>query len=249
MEYEDRVSISTPEGVEIELVLAGLGSRLAARLIDFAFEALLGLAVFFVIGLIASSVSGSDDLGLAAGAGFVFFTFLFYDTLFEAFREGQTPGKRRLGIRVLGDGGEPVSFRAALARNALRIVDEFMTLFLGALISIVRSDRNQRLGDMAGGTIVTLVAPASATRAELTVSVGAIPLLERARSWDVSAIGSEEVEVVRQFLSRRVALPVAPRARLAARLADRLRPRVIGLEPGLSDEWLLEVLAALKARH
>ncbi len=255
MQYEDRVSISTPEGVEIELGLAGIGSRLSARLIDLVLQLLLAGLVALVVGLILAGVSGSADLGLGAGIGFAFFAMLFYDVFYEAYREGQTPGKKRLGIRVLGEGGEPVSFRAALVRNAMRLIDEFATLFLGALVSIVRSPRNQRLGDIAAGTVVVGVDAAEAGEAissaalgsELTVSLGAIEVLERAGSWDTSAITPEQLDAVRHFLTRRGSIQPAHRQRLAAELAAGVRERVVGAEPGLGDEWLLEVVAALRS--
>lgn len=255
MEYEDRVSISTPEGIEIELALAGIGSRLSARLIDFVLQILLAGGVALIVALIAGGISGSEELGIGVGVGFAFFAMLFYDVLFEAYREGQTPGKRRLGIRVLADGGEPVSFRAAMVRNVMRLIDEFATVFLGALISMVRSPRNQRLGDIAAGTIVVGVGAAgsggeisSATLgSELTVSLGAVPLLERARTWDTGGVSTTELEAIRHFLSRRSGLLPDARMRLASQLADRVRAGVVGLEPGVPDEWLLEVVAALRA--
>ena len=37
MEYEDKIQIATGEGIEVEVALAGIGSRMAARLIDFIF--------------------------------------------------------------------------------------------------------------------------------------------------------------------------------------------------------------------
>jgi len=255
MQYEDRVSISTPEGIEIELALAGLGSRLSARLIDFFFQLVIAAIVALVIGLILTGISGSSELGFGAGVGFAFFAMLFYDVFYEAYREGQTPGKKRLGIRVLGDGGEPVSFRAAMVRNVMRLIDEVATLFLGALVSIVRSPRNQRLGDHAAGTIVVGVGAAEAGEAissaalgsELTVSLGAIPALERAGSWDTSAVSGEELDAIRHFLARRGSLNPEARTELGTRLAEGLRERVVGAEPGLADEWLLEIVAALRA--
>jgi uncharacterized RDD family membrane protein YckC len=254
MEYEDRVSISTPEGIEIDLALAGIGSRMSARILDFILQVLIGGVIALILGAIVGGLSGSSELGIGMAAGSAFFSFLLYDVLFETYREGQTPGKKRLGIRVLGDGGEPVSFRAAMVRNVLRLIDEWATIFLAALISMVRSPRNQRLGDIAGGTIVVGVGAAavgeritsSALGSELTVSLGALPVLERARSWDTSAISADELDAIRQFLTRRTTLLPGPRQELASRLATRARGRIVGLEPDLPDEWVLEIVAALR---
>src|SRR5438477_193110 len=54
--YDDRISIPTPEGVELELVLAGLGSRLVATIVDF----LIRIAVLFALLLVGGSVGGDE---------------------------------------------------------------------------------------------------------------------------------------------------------------------------------------------
>jgi len=54
--YDDRISIPTPEGVELELVLAGLGSRLVATIVDF----LIRMAVLFALLLVGGSVGGDE---------------------------------------------------------------------------------------------------------------------------------------------------------------------------------------------
>src|SRR5437879_2742674 len=105
--YEDRISIPTPEGVEIELVLAGLGSRLLAALVDS-----LGQGVVVVALVLLGS--GAEVAGDAA-AGVVqmllvvaiFLTLFGYHVLFETLASGRTPGKRWTGLRVVRQGGEP----------------------------------------------------------------------------------------------------------------------------------------------
>ena len=93
------------------------------------------IGVLFVLGLLALILIG-------------FVVLWAYDALFETFWSGRTPGKRQLGIRVLSDNGAPEGFAQAAVRNLLRIVDEYLTLWLAALISMVRSERTQRLGDI-----------------------------------------------------------------------------------------------------
>src|ERR671914_416746 len=99
MEYEDRLTITTPEGVELELQLAGLGSRFIAQVLDL----------------------------LIKGAAM---------------------------LRVVKVGGEPVDFMSSAIRNVLRLVDGIPTSYIPGMISILATKRNQRLGDLAAGTIV-----------------------------------------------------------------------------------------------
>lgn len=249
MQYEDRITVSTPEGTDVEIILAGLGSRMLARMGDLVLGGLLGLGVALVIGLVLAAIGAPVDLALATGVGFIFFVLLGYDIYFEVAREGQTPGKRKLSIRVLDTEGGPVTVRASLARNALRLIDDFGTFFIAGTIAIVRSDRNQRLGDMAGGTLVVEVGEAKAAPREPTISLGAVRILERAEAWDTSAVGEEDLDAARALLERRSALAAADRGRLARKIGERIRPQLVGPEGELDDEQLLEVVVALKARR
>lgn len=248
MEYEDRVSISTPEGVQIELTLAGLGSRLAAFLIDISIILVLMLIETVVVGLLLTAISGNSGLGFGAAGGLSFFILVGFGAYFEANREGQTPGKQRLDIKVVSADGGPVDLRSAVVRNLMVMIDGLISFGLVAAVAITRTERSQRLGDIAAGTLVVISSDDAAPAADMTVSLDALPVLERAGSWDLRAIGEGETHVVRQFLSRRGVIDRKRRAELASRLAARLRPKIVGLEPGLTDEGLLEIVAALKAQ-
>lgn len=248
MQYEDTVKIPTPEGVEIELALAGIGSRLSARLIDHLIQA--AIAVPVLIGLFA--VLGDDSiegtLATVIGILVTFLVFWAYDVLFEAFNAGRTPGKRALGLRVVGDRGEPESFSMAAVRNILRIVDEYLTVWLGALISMVRSPKTQRIGDHAAGTLV-VNERVRATGGDATVRIASLPALEAAEAWDTSMIGDEELATARRFLARREQLTPHVRTHLANELATRLRPRVPGSESTDSGEQFIELLVAVKSQR
>ena len=64
----------------------------------------------------------------------------------------------------------------------------------------------------------------------------------------MTGIGDAEATAVRTFLERRWGFAPGPRAALANQLANRLRPMVPGVRPGLGDEAFLEHLAAAKSR-
>lgn len=249
MEYEDRARIATAEGVELELELAGMGSRGSARVLDAILQGL----ILLVVGIVFSAVvedSETAEAVLAIIAVVISFVILWgYDTLFETFNSGQTPGKQRLSIRVVSESGAGLSFRMAAIRSIMRIVDEG-TFLLGALFSIARSPRNQRLGDMAAGTLVVRDAPVTTgTASELNLRESSWRLLDGAGAWDTTAIGADDVATIRQFLDRRGVIPPQRRRALADEMASRLRSRVPGAEPGIDSEQFLEVLAALKARR
>jgi uncharacterized RDD family membrane protein YckC len=238
MEYEDRRTISTPEGVQLALPLAGIGSRFMAGLLDYAIGAIAYLVAILATlalggGLAATIVSVTAVLAINVG----------YFVLFEVLGGGRTLGKRATGLRVVTDGGGQVGLRASLIRNIIRLV-ELTLAYLPALVSVLATKHNQRLGDLAAGTLVvrdTKLVPVAAKPAP-PVSP------ERFASWDVTGIGEEETGAVRSFLERRDQLRPGARRALAEQLAGRLRPLVAGAQHGLGDEAFLEHLAAAKAR-
>lgn len=140
-------NISTPEGVELRLPLAGLAPRAFAWLIDM-FIKFFG---FFIASIILS-VLGNFGMGLLLIGAFLLLWF--YDVLFEVFNHGATPGKRALGIRVMNTNGTPVGWSASLIRNLVRFVDTLPGVYLVGCVSVLLSRRFQRLGDLAAGTIV-----------------------------------------------------------------------------------------------
>src|SRR5439155_10322840 len=67
---------------------------------------------------------------------------------------GRSLGKALVGLRVVRDGGFPISLRESLVRNLLRLVDVLPWYYTVGLVSIVLSRDGKRLGDLAAGTIV-----------------------------------------------------------------------------------------------
>lgn len=240
MTFEDRISIHTPEGLEIELNLAGLGSRIAASVIDAVILGIvLILAAFGMFGL--ADRLPSPLLAIGLGWLIVFLLTVGYFVVFEVFNHGRTPGKSIFSIRVIGLDGEPVGFGPSVVRNLLRLVDLFPALPVLGAISILASDRNQRLGDLAGRTLV--VRDGASRPIDVTP-----PVIDRtATAWDVSAVDGNDFELARRFLTRRSELTPLKREELAAGIASRLRRRVPGIAPDAPDEWVIEQTVAAKA--
>jgi len=240
--YEDRISIPTPEGVELELVLAGVGSRLVAGLVDFLVKGAILLALWLI-----GDAAGGDQGGFVVAVLIVasFVVYFGYDVAFETLASGRTPGKRAAGLRVVRLGGEPVGFVSSAVRNLLRLVDSLPGIYAVGAVSILFSHRNQRLGDLAAGTLVV-----RERRAPLPAGLPTAPdfaVADRYAAWDVSGVTSFELVTVRRFLERRWQLDPNARGRLGWELAERLRPKVAGAPPDLHPEQFLEALAEAKA--
>jgi uncharacterized RDD family membrane protein YckC len=237
---DDRVTIATPEGVSLDLVLAGLGSRFIARLLDSVIQLGIILALFFGTGI-------ASPPGVVRAFVFVvvFLVMFAYDVPFELLNGGRTVGKMTAGIRVVGPRGEPITFLASAIRNIIRIVDFLPALYAIGVVSIVSTKRDQRLGDLAAGTIVVRdkFPGLSFATPPLTVPVEAVA------TWDVSALDGEDVATIRMFLDRRLTLDWPVRTYFATSLAQRVGPRVAGAPYGMHPEYLLEgVVVAKQAR-
>jgi len=252
-DYEDRLAIATPEGVQVELVLAGLGSRFTAALIDIVLKVVLLLAVFLVgaiLGEIGAIVASIASLVIYVG----------YDIAFEVLAAGRTPGKRATGLRVLRADGRAVDVLSSAIRNVVRLVDGLLLAYLPGMVCILVTRRNQRLGDLAGSTIVVneaggrnlptayfVAASSPAFAAEFLPPVGAAPPTSAA-PLDVTAVTPEDLGALRAFLTRRDGLAPSARADLAARLSSAVRPRVGGATEELGPEELVERVVAAKDR-
>jgi uncharacterized RDD family membrane protein YckC len=235
--FEDRLAIATPEGVAVELTLAGIGSRFISGLIDALIQGALA-------GLLALVLRPAGDFALALYSIGVFALVFFYDVLFEVLGGGKTPGKRWTGLRVVRSGGRPITLVRSAIRNVLRIVDVLPGFYAVGMAAIFVTARNQRVGDLVAGTHVVRDRRGDRPAAPRTVAT-ADP--GEAAAWDLSAVSAADVAAVRAFLERREDLAPARRAAIAAEIARRLRPCVAGVPDGVEDERFLELIAAAKA--
>jgi uncharacterized RDD family membrane protein YckC len=238
VELEDLITIHTPEGIELKLALAGLGSRFIAGTADLILQVLLTL----ILALLTGGVSGANGFLEAIFFIGVFVIWLLYPIFFELLAKGRTPGKRWTHLRVVRDDGAPVDLPASAIRNLMRLLDGPLLLYLPTLVGIAATTHNQRPGDLAAGT---LVIRERASRTDVPIPAEA-PAAE-AEGWDVSAITAEELAVVRRFLERRHDLDKAARDQLALRLSQGLGAKVAGARAGLDAEEFLEELARIKA--
>src|SRR5579883_3491689 len=159
----DQLVIDTPEQVAIRFPVAGIGSRFLAILIDSLLQAAAYVAIILIFILIISAapkenageLSHNGEKWLIAGLILVHFLMYWgYFTLFEAFWNGQTPGKRLFRVRVIQDSGRQITFFESMTRNLIRIVDMVPSFYLVGIITMACNPRHKRLGDLAAGTLV-----------------------------------------------------------------------------------------------
>jgi uncharacterized RDD family membrane protein YckC len=236
----------TPEAVALEFRTANLGSRILAFLIDMVVVVAGILAGAFAVALLgeASDVVVPDWVALTIVLVLIPGWWLGYFIAFETLWRGRTLGKAALGLRVVTKEGAPVRFRHAAIRALLGLVDFFVLSGFFAVVFILFTRDNQRLGDLVAGTLV--LRERSALAAPAPVVFGPPPGLESYTSTlDVGGLGTEEYLAVRTFLLRAASLPPGPRSALALQLANPLAARLRPPPPaGVSPELYLHCVAA-----
>jgi len=138
--------------------IVDIGPRIGAVILDTIVIVVIFVILAAIIAVIGyAAVTTGRGFGLLFGIPFIAAMFLLpilYFTFFEAYMNGQTPGKMLVKIKVVKVTGEPIGFGESLIRNILRIIDELPFFYLLGFILIMTNDKKQRLGDMAAGTIV-----------------------------------------------------------------------------------------------
>ncbi len=156
-QFDTSIEIVTPENIAFRYRVAGPMRRLPAYLIDLAIRGFVAMVASIAFGLLF----GAAGLGpmWAIGSALVLWFVLawFYGGLFETYFNGQTPGKKMMGIRVLSIDGQPINGLQAVLRNVLRAIDSQPVIFYQVgLLTAMMNDRFQRLGDLACGTMVVI---------------------------------------------------------------------------------------------
>lgn len=147
--------ILTPEHVEIRLEPAGPGSRFIALIVDLVLISALTVVISqLTLGVLPTAA------GILVRALILLVLSWGYHVYFELRHQGQSPGKRVAGIRVVDGRGLPLSLEQSFVRNVVRVLDALpLGYALGALVSQVDPHR-RRLGDIAADTVVVRERPA-----------------------------------------------------------------------------------------
>jgi uncharacterized RDD family membrane protein YckC len=244
--FSEKLTIETPEQTGLDFAVAGVGSRFLALAIDTLIQMGIGMVVgilgtFLIISIAA--VSQTASLWVAAIL-FLFFFFLYfgYFTLFEILWNGQTPGKRKAGIRVIKDSGRPLTTAESIGRNLMRIVDWLPALYGLGITSAVLTKENKRLGDLVVGSLVVREASLSELKsAWQTSQAPSGPVFSYLAGGHLSP---EEYALIESFLNRRLDLEPTVRYRMADEIFLRLKHKLtVPAENTLSADRILEALA------
>jgi uncharacterized RDD family membrane protein YckC len=261
MKFFNRIKLQTPESVELEFTLAGVGSRALAVSIDYPLLLMIwALWLTLLAQLLEPLGQLLDPMGISRGDMLnwmlaiailtSFAIFNGYFALFETLWQGQTPGKRLVKIRVIRDDGRPVRLGQAVMRALLMPIDNFM--FLGFFM-VLLGQREKRVGDWVAGTVVI-------QEESPQVGSSAFPLSGQAQnvadalqeSADFTGFLPDDFAVVREYLRRRSGLEPQAKKTTALNLARQVRG-ILKLEQlpfeMNADEFLEGVYLAYQQQH
>ncbi len=238
----DKLTIETPEQVHLEFVLADIGSRFMAVLADICIQFLIGL-VLFLVGAFTIPAIGKAGVWVVAAIIISYFCLFWgYYAAFEALWNGQTPGKRWAGIRVIKETGRPINAFEAVGRNLMRAIDliPFFPPYAVGIVTMLLNSKNRRLGDLVAGTLV--VHEKKSKESELFFNT--VQKSPEFFLYQAGRLGVQEVELIETFLARRLDIPADVRRKSAIRIADMICSR-LGIDPSArpaDNENFLELI-------
>ncbi|MBW4535062.1 MAG: RDD family protein [Pleurocapsa minor HA4230-MV1] len=247
MRFFNQINLQTPESVELEFTLAGIGNRSFALIIDYIIFGLTillvwSLSAFLAFQLVPNLIGNgfSDRLAQwiwAIQSMTTFAIYVGYFVVLETLWQGQTPGKKWTKIRVIRDNGKPERLPQAILRALLRPVDDM--LFIGVFF-IIFTPQEKRLGDMLAGTIVVQEEAAKLT---VEISTEAEDLAVQLRmEAEIDNLLPEDFATIRDFLQRRKNIMLEYQHQLSRKLAEQVREIILldNVPEGYSNSQFLE---------
>lgn len=231
-----RVDVATPESIRFSLELADIGSRALAYGVD-------GLIRFVGVSAMLIVVSAFDvELApiWAATTVVLFLVNWFYFVAFELAWNGQTPGKRVVGLRVVRAGGYPVNGFASMVRNLLRIIDLMPFAYGFGITAAFADPMRRRIGDLAAGTLVVRDRPMSLGGVAPRPAPATAPHPAWAAAAAATRTDAPRRELVQDYLDRRALIRPEAVAQVRAAVVEA----AIGPVPaGEERDALIEALA------
>ena len=247
MRFFNQINLQTPESVELEFTLAGIGNRSFALIIDYIIFGLTillvwSLSAFLAFQLVPNLIGNgfSDRLAQwiwAIQSMATFTIYVGYFVVLETLWQGQTPGKKWTKIRVIRDNGKPERLTQAILRALLRPVDDM--LFIGVFF-IIFTPQEKRLGDMLAGTIVV---QEEAPKLTVEISTEAEDLAVQLRmEAEIDNLLPEDFATIRDFLQRRKNIMLQYQHQLSRKLAEQVREVILldNVPEGYSNSQFLE---------
>ena len=250
MRFFNQVNLQTPESVELEFTLAGIGNRSFALIIDYIIFGSAILLVWILSAFLAFQlVPNLIDAGVmdslaqwiwAIQSLTTFAIYVGYFVVLETLWQGQTPGKKWTKIRVIRDNGKPERLPQAILRALLRPIDDM--LFIGVFF-IVFSQQEKRIGDLVAGTIVVQEEDAKSTKINISPEAEDLAVQLRIEA-EMANLLPEDFATIRDFLQRRKNIMLEYQHQLSRKLAGQVKEIILleDVPEGYSNSQFIEAI-------
>jgi len=236
MDLFNQINLETPESIELEFTLAGVGNRAYALAIDYILLGATLLLSLIVVIFLSYQINAFDFLPGDRGTIIkwlwaielllLFAIYVGYFVFFETIWQGQTPGKKRANIRVVDDNGRPVNLVKTTLRALLRPIDDLSSI---GVFLIIFTKREKRIGDLIAGTLVIQEEAALKTK-QVNTSEQAMELATTlSGSSNISLLSPENFTILGDYLNRRNSMSKLARNDTARKLALQVQ-NIVELE-------------------
>lgn len=222
------ITLQSVTGVDVELRIAGAGSRSYAFVIDWHIRLVVALAWMFTAMLLyAGTLNLFDDGAPRGGMGQLVIwlptaiIYFFYHPILEILMRGSTPGKRMAGVRIVSRTGDIPGAGALLLRNVFRLVDSLPFAYLLGLGVVIFTEQHVRIGDLAAGTLL------------VHDDAGTVKSFDGLRNdTPANRLSPQSADLIHELLDRWWTLDDTMRANIA-------RSLILRVDPEASNEALL----------
>ncbi len=235
----------TGEAVALDLPAASVGLRILSGGLDYLIVMVLVVVVTFSTVALVQPLDGA--LQTAIVLLFSVAVLVGYPVATETFSRGRSVGKMAVGLRTVRDDAGPITFRHALARGLIWVVEVYLLWGIPAIVSCVLTARGKCIGDIAAGTYVVR----ERVRASLPPPVPMPPHLGGwVRSADLGVLPDGLATTVRSFLPAAFKMTPAVREQMGRQLLDEVMLYVSPPPPpGNHPEYVLAAVIADRRRR
>ncbi len=233
-----RIEIITPQNVPIQYQLANVRERAIAFMLDMI---ILFISLLFLFLLLQTF--GSDESQEIIYLGVLMPIFLFYSFAFELFLNGQSPGKKVMGLRIVKLSGADLSISDYTLRWAFRWIDIWGSLGAIAALKVSASHNGQRIGDLLADTSVIKIKPDFNVTLSDLLSIKTVDTATIEFS-NIGSFNDNEMLLIKQLIDRQKKYPNEAHNQLIRDAARGVATR-LGLEkyPGDARVFLSKTLS------
>lgn len=197
----EKLKVETTQHVEFDFIVAGIGDRVLATLVDWCVLFCLLIAVFLLNSLLINFLDMDTSFSAFFFLLFFFIPYLFYDLIFEIFMNGQSIGKKVRKIKVVKTDGTAVSIGSYFLRWLFRLIDMGVSVGSLGVITVLINGKGQRLGDIAAGTAIVYIKPQFVLKDTIFT---VIPDDFKVTFADASKLTEEDIITIREVLDIQV---------------------------------------------